>query len=112
VSDTSTAPEAPLAQAGAPVHRWTPNRIVAIGTAAAGVVILVAGFAASLAVPAAVAAVLAGAALIAVPVREWLIGWREFEARQGEADEPVDWADVREAIELLVERDRAKASGS
>lgn len=97
--DTSTRPDGELAQAGAPAGwraRLTPNRIVAFGTAALGAVVLVAGIAASLAVPAAVAAVLAGAALVAVPVREWLVGWREHEARQGEADEPVGWDDLLE----------------
>lgn len=79
----------------------TPNRIVAAAVALLGVVVLVAGIVASLAVPAAVAAVIAGAGLIAVPVREWLIGWREHERRQGEGDEPVGWEDLREILERV-----------
>jgi hypothetical protein len=76
-------------------HKWTPNRIVALGTGAIGVAIAAASLAAAEGGPQA-AGVAAGVLAFVVPAREWLIGWREFEARQGEAEEPVSWADLAE----------------
>ena len=82
---------------------WTPNRIVAFGGAACSIVVGAVGTLAGIAGPGAavMAAGIVGAAALA---REWLIGWREHEARQGEADQPVGWDDVEELADELAKR--------
>lgn len=89
----------------------TPNRITAIGVAALGVILAIAGIAASSGAPEAVA-IAAGAGLIAVPAREWLIGWREYERRQGEGDQPVSFEDLREQALRLTDPDAAEKVAS
>jgi hypothetical protein len=80
----------------------TPNRIVAGATALLGALTVLAGLLASLPAAVAVAAVVAGAVGVLTPVVVWLRGWQAWEARQGEADQPVGWDDVREQLERVV----------
>lgn len=80
--------------------KWTPNRIVAFGGGLLALIAGVAGAAAGIA-PAGAAVMLVSIAAAAGLAREWLIGWREYEARQGEADQPVDWDDAEELVKRL-----------
>lgn len=79
----------------------TPNRIVAGATALLGAAILLAGLLADLGTAPKVAALLAGAVTILTPAVVWLRGWQAWEARQGEADQPVGWEDLREQLDRV-----------
>lgn len=81
---------------------WTPNRIVAFGGGALALVVGVAGTAAGIAGPGA-AVLLGGIVAFATLAREWLVGWRAWEDRQGEADQPVSWDDAEEVVRRLAE---------
>ena len=93
---------------------WTPNRIVALGTGVLGIAGAAVAVAAELTGPQA-AGLIAGAAVVLGIAREWLVGWQKWEARQGEADQPVSWDDAEEilgrlhpdAVKALTERLRA-----
>lgn len=79
----------------------TPNRIVAGATALLGAAVLLAGLLADLGTAPQVAAILAGVVAVLTPAVVWLRGWQAWEARQGEADEPVGWEDLREQLARL-----------
>lgn len=76
----------------------TPNRIVAGAVALLGLVVLAAGLLADLGTAPKVAALAAGAVTLLTPAVVWLRGWQAYEARQGEADQPVGWEDLREQL--------------
>lgn len=82
---------------------WTPNRIVAFGGGALAVIAGVVAAAGGIAGPGA-AALLGGIGGAAVLAREWLVGWREHEARQGEGDQPVGRDDLEEIMRRLADR--------
>jgi hypothetical protein len=78
----------------------TPNRIVALGTGALGIIAAALTLAVDLTGPQ--AAGLAASALVVLGIaREWLVGWRAHEARQGEADQPITREDVFEQVRRL-----------
>ncbi len=79
----------------------TPNRIVAGAVALLGLLTLAAGLLADLGTAPQVAALAAGAIVLLTPTVVWLRGWQAWEARQGEADQPVGWDDLREQLERL-----------
>ncbi len=79
----------------------TPNRITAAGVALLGAALALAGLVAPLGAPAQVAALVAGAVTVLTPAVVWLRGWQAYEARQGEADQPVSLDDVREQLARL-----------
>ena len=80
----------------------TPNRIVAGAVALLGLLTLAAGLLADLGTAPKVAALVAGAIVLLTPTVVWLRGWQAWEARQGEADQPVGWDDLREQVDRLM----------
>lgn len=81
----------------------TPNRIVAVAVAALGVATLIVSMAADLGLAPQAVGIAAGAVVFLTPAVVWLKGWQAYEARQGEADQPVGWDDAEELVRRLAE---------
>lgn len=85
------------------MSRWTPNRIVALGTGALGTAGAVVALLADLSGPQ--GAAFAASALVVLGVaNRWLVGWQAHERAQGTADRPIGLANVLETVSLLDER--------
>jgi hypothetical protein len=83
---------------------WTPNRIVALGGSIVGLGVAGLAVGAEISGPQA-AGLVAGAAVVLKLADRFLVGWQKWEARQGEADQPVSWEDLLEQVRRVDDPD-------